>query len=123
MKSNHPAFTENHLNEIVDAFTTRSKALKHKVGIISYNKEIDEGYERLNIDCERPYDIRLSIWSDNEAFVRTCQSSKNGWLHNISLSGNLGNLEPHIIEERFEKGLNICNQKELLALWPELSAV
>lgn len=93
------------------------------MGKIDYSKEIDESYERLNIDCEWPYDIRLSIWSDNEAFVRTCQGSKSGWLHHISLSGNLGTLDPHIIEERFEKGLHICSENELLALWPELSVV
>ncbi len=125
MKSNLPAFKDDRLNEIVAAFAGRSKALKHKVKNIIVSREIDDGYERLNIDCKTymspPYQIRLSLWCDGGAFFRTCQSSKTGWQHNVCLSGSLGNLEPQIIEKRFEKIIHHYEHKELQELWPELS--
>lgn len=120
-----PSFSEERLNNIVRAFTKRSKALKHHSCSVAFEKELEDGSERLNIDCDvldrPPIQVRLSVWTDGVAYFRTCQSAKQGWRFNIQLSGTLIDIEPIVIEERFEDSIRESEENRLLEIWKEFN--
>ena len=115
----------NLLNGVISAFNKRSKTLKHCGCKLTCTNEYDQGYERLNIDCEYlntpPIQIRLSILSDGAMYFRTCQSQKIGWKHCIEFHGDISGIPPEKIEKLFEQALHLKDEKQLLKLWEKVA--
>ena len=109
------------MTEIVVAFNKRSKALEHQNCRLEIAKEIDDGSERLNIDCRGlespPVQTRISFWPDGGPYFRKCQAAKSGWRFNIDLHGYAHDVTPEDIVELFESSLGIENEEELMSIW------
>ncbi len=120
-----PIFEADFLTAAASAFRGRSKAIKYAVRSFEFSKELDDGLERLNIDCEYwaspSYQLRLSLWSDGFLYYRTCQRSKGGWRHNIAFTGRGNAIDPEVIVSLFEQGISLADQAELLELWAGVS--
>jgi hypothetical protein len=65
--------------------------------------------------------IRISLWDDGAMFFRTCQGAKKGWKFNIQFYGKAFDITAENIVANFENGLNMKKEKELIALWKDIS--
>jgi hypothetical protein len=87
---NAPHILSAELREVVEAFRSRSKALKNRLRSWEYSSTVDEK-ERLNVDLldYARNDYRLVFWIDGLFWFRVCRMSpgKKGWILNVSFHG------------------------------------
>lgn len=124
MKSEMPTFSEKRLNGLTAAFKNRGKAIKHRGCVLAFTGETDQGFERLNIDCDQigspPIQTRVSVWDDGRMYFRTCQSAKRGWRFSVEMFGNAFLIDEAKLVSIFEESLAVSDEDELMSLWGEV---
>lgn len=121
MKIDVPVFSEQRLNDLSAAFRNRGRAIKHRGCVLALTKEMDLGFERLNMDCDQigspPIQTRVSVWNDGRMYFRTCQSAKKGWKFSVKMYGDAYLINEAMLVSIFEKSLGVSDEDELMSLW------
>lgn len=89
-----------------------------------FTREVDQDFERMNIDCEQvgspPIQTRISVWSDGRLYFRTCQSAKKGWRFKLEMVGNAFLVDEAEVVRFFEESLSLSDDGELMSLWEKV---
>ena len=106
-----PEFSAPFLSAIADAFLRRGKAIRYQAKLL-IQREIDANEERLNVDYEGTFKLRLrlSVWITGDWWFLACQQKpgrSRGWLFKHELRGVLGHLRAESIVKSFEDSMLI----------------
>src|SRR3954451_19893768 len=91
------------LARTLEAVQLRGKALRY-AGSLECSREVDRGFERLNVDVGSVTRLRLrfSLWSDGAFWLTVNKSGPSrtgGWQINEQVEGTLGEWTPSEVVE------------------------
>jgi hypothetical protein len=123
MNKELPNFATDYLNEVATAFKKRNKAIQYKGRNFTFDKEIDNNKERLNVDfvAANSTQVRVSIWEDGIMYFRICLGSKKGWIFNIQFYGDATNIRVNELVETFEESIHLSTEEKLMAVWKNIN--
>ena len=112
-------FDSSLLTTTLEAVQRRSKAIRYH-GLLECSRELDRGFERLNIDIRSTDQLltRFSLWSDGVFLLSVHKAGsrrEGGWQLAEQVEGTLGEWTPFDVVERIEA--TIMSPTDVSRIW------
>ena len=127
MSARIPAFPEastDFIKELLQAFKSRSKAIKHAVKEWKIEMSADDDGERLDLDFVDYQDlqVRLTAWQDGVLWFRACKSASRklgGWEFSFAFHLCVNRQSVPLIVRAFERSRHLTNRKAAMECWKD----
>ena len=121
-----PEASSGFIQKLLQAFKSRSKAIKHAVVGWTISLNLDDGAERLDQDFvnSQGHIIRLTAWQDGVMWFRTCKSGPRklgGWEFSFAFHLFVDDQPVPNIVKAFERSYHLSDETASMEFWGEFA--